>query len=399
MVAKAWSRRIGREGSGGTGGCDAGVSGNSVIIDGDLRGDCANMSFWLTLGIRVSYDGGSDSALRISTAHCRVQSIDSRIGAEQMNHGFPIRRMTNRPSHRHGFTLVELLVVISIIALLIGILLPSLRRAREQAKSTVCLSHLRSLGQGIAMYALDSNDALLPSRMPNLGDGVNWQSQIAGGLKYRPTFLAVLGAYVGVPAFDDPQPIKASIDRFGEAGDRQDYGDDVYLCPSRATWTDERNGAYGYNYQFLGNSRLRTSADPTSFKNWPVRLNVVRTPSNCVAVADCMGTAASFAAKRPYQNNSRDEDRYGNEGFNLDPPRVDPVDGEMASGPTHRTAVDPRHINRASVLFVDGHGAALTPATLGYREDSTGVVGFDGANQRFHHRSADQAWTRNSAGR
>ena len=117
---------------------------------------------------------------------------------------FARERSLRRRAVGGGFTLVELLVVISIIALLIAILLPSLRRARRQGRATVCLSRLHTLGQGLTMYALDHNDALLPSRMPNLGDGVNWRIHIAGGLKYRPTFLAVMGSYVGVPAFDDP---------------------------------------------------------------------------------------------------------------------------------------------------------------------------------------------------
>lgn len=46
-----------------------------------------------------------------------------------------------------GFTLIELLVVVAIIGLLISILLPGLREAREVAKTTVCMTHLRSLGQ------------------------------------------------------------------------------------------------------------------------------------------------------------------------------------------------------------------------------------------------------------
>lgn len=69
-----------------------------------------------------------------------------------------------------GFTLVELLVVIGIIALLMSILLPTLGRVREQANSTKCRANLRSLAQAFIMYAKDNRD-LFPAgaRYPATG--------------------------------------------------------------------------------------------------------------------------------------------------------------------------------------------------------------------------------------
>ena len=57
-----------------------------------------------------------------------------------------------------GFTIVELLVVVSIIALLIGILLPAVGKARDQARLTISQTNLRQLGQAHAVYAAEWSD-------------------------------------------------------------------------------------------------------------------------------------------------------------------------------------------------------------------------------------------------
>ncbi len=64
-----------------------------------------------------------------------------------------------------GFTLVELLVVISIISVLIGILFPALGIVRESAQRTACRVNLRSIGLGVQVY-MNGNDDVLPLALP-----------------------------------------------------------------------------------------------------------------------------------------------------------------------------------------------------------------------------------------
>jgi prepilin-type processing-associated H-X9-DG protein/prepilin-type N-terminal cleavage/methylation domain-containing protein len=67
---------------------------------------------------------------------------------------------------RWGFTLVELLVVIGIIAILVGVLLPALNKARLAAQEVQCASYLRQFGVGYQIYA-DSNQGFLPEDGPD----------------------------------------------------------------------------------------------------------------------------------------------------------------------------------------------------------------------------------------
>ena len=89
-------------------------------------------------------------------------------------------------------------------------------------------------------------------------------------------------------------------------------------------------------------------------------------------------------------------DREQLEDILLDPPRVDPAIGEMAGfddSPQTRTAADPRHQNRANVLWVDSHADARTLAKLGYKLDGDGVVRMDGDNSTWSGSGRDEPWT------
>jgi prepilin-type N-terminal cleavage/methylation domain-containing protein len=136
---------------------------------------------------------------------------------------------------RNAFTLVELLVVIGIIAVLIGILLPALSRARELARRTQCLSNLRELNMAMRIYAAQNKDAIPIGYMDQhqFSYFVNWNN--SNGTKV--TFMGVLAQAKLIP---NPK---------------------VFYCPSLIEDT-----LYGYNTPGVNNNSGNRWPD---FNNWP----------------------------------------------------------------------------------------------------------------------------------
>src|SRR5215211_2633801 len=82
-----------------------------------------------------------------------------------------VRIMIVNRTNRKGFTLVELLVVIGIIAVLIALLLPALQKARESAKRVQCAAQLRQVALAARAYAVENRDAIPPWAKDN---GSRW---------------------------------------------------------------------------------------------------------------------------------------------------------------------------------------------------------------------------------
>ncbi len=256
-----------------------------------------------------------------------------------------------------GFTVIELLVVVTVIAVLISVLLPALAGAREAGRSSVCLSNVRQLQVALDTYAVDGRDRYAPGAPDVLANLTRWH-----------------GSRASMNAAFSPEG--GTLSEYLSGGEGAGASRAVRACPTFANVASalaaanvgfERSaGGYGYNNAYCGIERALAGVDPASGREVWVqatdRLGSLRAsfarPTATMGFADCALADGNHAA--------------GSGGlieYSFAEPRFWPeLPGNRADPSVHF-----RHKGTASVAWLDGHASGEKMAFSW----SSGVYGAD----------------------
>lgn len=252
-----------------------------------------------------------------------------------------------------GFTLIEILVVVAILALLVSILLPSYANARHLAHSTTCAASIRQLGVGMHTYL--QQYGTFPAHQFILGSlRIRWWQAMALELK----------------------------------------GYTVSSCPAVPEWELGRNNAYGYNYKYIGSGRENLVGPTAPYERHPVKS--LHAPSRTIAFGDSDGTG--WKTQHRNIGNGNDVDMLGNHGYILDPtyiPRFSlQTKDESYAWMKYRTYISTRHLGKSNLVFADGHTERLGPKQV-YRNNRywNGLGGEDPIrDDHVEYRFLDGEW-------
>ncbi len=227
-----------------------------------------------------------------------------------------------------GFTLIELLVVIAIISILAAILFPVFARARENARRTACLSNLKQIGLGIAMYTQDYDERLVSYAYPNpLGTVIyGYQVALHPYVKNYQLYVCPSAEKISTLNSNSCDPTKVSTNATGA-------------------------GSYGYNYKNLGDYTRNTG--PVDAVTNPNRLQDR-------ALADIIAPTETVMLTEINCINGCG-------------PTYQPSDWETAASGSCHTGPNPKlkdqrayfHFDGTNVAFVDGHAKFMKWTTLG----------------------------------